>query len=65
MSNNYEKYNRFHLWDFVREQKEKGLIRHYGFSFHDSPALCQNEVIPTVVNIESNRLTKLSWFLKA
>ena len=39
MSNNYEKYDRFHLWDFVREQKEKGLIRHYGFSFHDGPAL--------------------------
>ena len=25
-----------------------------------SITLCQNEVIPTVVNIESNRLTKLS-----
>ena len=38
-SKNYRKYERFHLWDFVREQKEKGLIRHYGFSFHDSPEL--------------------------
>lgn len=33
---NYEKYG---IWDFVKEAKEKGLIRHYGFSFHDSPEL--------------------------
>lgn len=24
------------LWDFVRELKAKGLIRHFGFSFHDN-----------------------------
>ena len=36
---NYKKYEKFGLWDFVREQKEKGLIRHYGFSFHDGPEL--------------------------
>ena len=29
----YEKYG---IWDFVKEAKEKGLIRHYGFSFHDT-----------------------------
>lgn len=39
MDNNYEKYDRFHLWDFVKEQKEKGLIKHYGFSFHGGPKL--------------------------
>lgn len=39
MENNYEKYDKFHLWDFVREQKEKGLIKHYGFSFHGGPQL--------------------------
>ena len=37
--NNYEKYDEYHLWDFVKEQKEKGLIRHYGFSFHADPGL--------------------------
>lgn len=25
----------FGIWDFVKEQKRKGLIKHYGFSFHD------------------------------
>ena len=39
MENNYEKYDKFHLWDFVKEQKEKGLVRHYGFSFHGGPKL--------------------------
>ncbi len=39
MKNNYEKYEKYHIWDFVKEQKEKGLIRHVGFSFHDGPKL--------------------------
>lgn len=34
---NIEKYDEYHLWDFVKELKEKGLIKHYGFSFHDKP----------------------------
>ena len=32
------KYNEFGLWDFVRGLKEKGLVKHWGFSFHSSPA---------------------------
>jgi predicted aldo/keto reductase-like oxidoreductase len=39
MDNNYQRYDRFHLWDFVAEQKEKGLIKHIGFSFHAGPKL--------------------------
>ncbi|MCR4689395.1 MAG: aldo/keto reductase [Saccharofermentans sp.] len=39
MGANYKTYERFKLWDFVREQKEKGLIKHYGFSFHAGPDL--------------------------
>ncbi len=39
MENNYKKYDKFHLWDFVKEQKEKGLIKHFGFSFHAGPEL--------------------------
>ena len=36
---NCKKYEKFGIWDFVREQKENGKIRHYGFSFHDGPEL--------------------------
>ena len=39
MENNYQRYEKLHLWDFVREQKEKGLIRNLGFSFHAGPEL--------------------------
>lgn len=27
----------YDLWGYARELKERGLIRHYGFSFHDTP----------------------------
>ena len=39
MENNYEKYEKFGLWDFALEAKEKGLIKHLGFSFHAGPKL--------------------------
>lgn len=38
-SRSYKTYEQHRLWDFVKEQKEKGLIRHWGFSFHDGPEL--------------------------
>ena len=36
---NVQKYEDFGIWDYVRELKEKGLIKHYGFSFHADPEL--------------------------
>ena len=30
-------FNDFELWDFVREKKAEGKIKHYGFSFHSTP----------------------------
>ncbi len=39
MENNYAKYDKFHIWDFVKELKEKGLVKHFGFSFHAGPEL--------------------------
>lgn len=41
MRNNYKKYDEYHIWDFVKEQKEKGLIKAYGFSFHADPQLLE------------------------
>ncbi|MCR5297230.1 MAG: aldo/keto reductase [Clostridiales bacterium] len=34
---NADKYDDYHIWDFVKEQKAKGLIKHWGFSFHADP----------------------------
>ncbi|MBQ6554035.1 MAG: aldo/keto reductase [Firmicutes bacterium] len=42
---NYNKYDEYHIWDFVKEQKAKGLIKHFGFSFHASPALLDELLI--------------------
>lgn len=28
-------------WDFIRQKKEEGLVRHIGFSFHDSAAVLE------------------------
>ncbi len=39
--NNYTVYENYGLWDFVKEQKAKGLIKHYGFSFHGDPDLLE------------------------
>lgn len=36
---NLDKYDSYGIWDFVKEQKEKGLIKRWGFSFHDKPGL--------------------------
>ena len=36
---NVKKYDKFDIWAFVKEKKAQGLVRHYGFSFHDQPEL--------------------------
>ena len=38
---NWKKYDEFHLWDYVRQLKADGKIRHYGFSFHADPELLE------------------------
>ena len=39
MEGNYTRYDKFHIWDFVAEQKAKGLVKHMGFSYHAGPEL--------------------------
>lgn len=36
---NYQKYERFGLWDWAQRQKDAGTIRNVGFSFHSDPEL--------------------------
>lgn len=38
-SRNLERADEFHVWDFVEEKQRQGLVRHWGFSFHDTPEL--------------------------
>lgn len=34
--NRTELFDEYGMWDFVKELREKGLVKHYGFSFHDN-----------------------------
>ncbi|MBO4629129.1 MAG: aldo/keto reductase [Treponema sp.] len=34
-----EVYNKLDVWSWIFQKKQEGLIRHAGFSFHDSPEL--------------------------
>lgn len=38
---NYKNYEKYRLWDYVKELKSAGLIKHYGFSFHADPELLE------------------------
>ena len=38
-SSRSKSFDDFGIWDFVQEQKAKGLIKHAGFSFHDKADL--------------------------
>lgn len=33
----YSTYEKYHCFEFLKEMKEKGKIKHIGFSFHDTP----------------------------
>ena len=39
MENNYTRYDKWHLWEFVQRKKADGQIRNLGFSFHAGPRL--------------------------
>jgi len=40
-ASDYRQLEDFHCFDFVRQKKEEGTVKHMGFSFHDSPELLE------------------------
>jgi predicted aldo/keto reductase-like oxidoreductase len=38
-------FDDFGIWDFVMEQRDKGLIKHIGFSFHDTADVLDNILV--------------------
>lgn len=34
---NLDTYEEYGIWDFVRQQRDRGLVKQWGFSFHDRP----------------------------
>ena len=59
---NYAIAERLKCFDFVLEQKKKGLVRHFGFSFHDSAALL-DEILTAHPEVEFVQLqiNYLDW----
>ncbi len=39
MENNYKKYEKFGIWDYVSQLKADGKVKHIGFSYHSGPEL--------------------------
>ena len=52
------KYDGFHCWEWAMKMKQQGLIRHFGFSYHDGPELldriltehCEIEFVQLQIN---------------
>ena len=40
-----EKIDKYDVWGWLREKKEQGLLKHIGFSFHDTPELLEELLI--------------------
>ena len=34
-----QNFDRLRCWDFIREKKDRGIVKHIGFSYHDGPEL--------------------------
>ena len=61
-SQSVKNFDRLRCWDFIREKKEQGLVRHIGFSYHDGPELL-DELLTAHPEIEyvQLQLNYLDW----
>lgn len=61
-SESLETFNRLDCWNFIRQKKEEGLVRHIGFSYHDGPELL-DELLTEHPEIEyvQIQLNYLDW----
>ena len=53
-------FDEYGLWDWIREQKEAGLIKHAGFSFHSTPeeleAILKNAEVVVEDEVDLNKI---------
>ena len=61
-ASNYPKYERFDCFNWLLEKKRQGLVRHAGFSFHDTPELL-DEILMKYPELEfvQMQLNYLDW----
>ncbi|MBQ4425817.1 MAG: aldo/keto reductase [Lachnospiraceae bacterium] len=51
MPDRYKKFEEYGLWDYIKEKKAEGVIRHIGFSFHATPEILE-EVLSAHPEVE-------------
>lgn len=44
-------FDKYKIWDYLRELKQKGLVRHIGFSYHDKAALLDS-ILTEIPDVE-------------
>lgn len=62
-ASNYKKVKKYKIYENLVKLKEKGLIRHIGFSFHDKPALLKEIVDDYNWDFAQIQLNYLDWEL--
>ena len=60
----YEIFEKFHVYDYLAEQKKQGKIHNLGFSFHDSPQLLQTMLEKYSWDFVQIQLNYLDWELQ-
>ena len=59
--NNYRKYDEYGIWDYVKDLKARGLVRHYGFSFHADPELLEQLLEHPDVDFVQLQINYVDW----
>jgi predicted aldo/keto reductase-like oxidoreductase len=57
-------YERNNIYEFLKEQKNKGYIRHLGFSFHDTPKVLQEIISKYDFDFAQIQLNYMDWELQ-
>jgi len=63
-AHNYPFFEKHHAYEFLMEKKARGIIRHLGFSFHDTPELLQRIVGDHSWDFAQIQLNYLDWELQ-
>jgi len=63
-SSSWHAMRQFDIKGFFREKKEKGLIRHVGFSFHDTPQVLETVISDFAWDFVQLQINYLDWHIR-
>jgi predicted aldo/keto reductase-like oxidoreductase len=55
---------KYHIYDFLKEKQQQNLIRHLGFSFHDTPSILSEALDRYAVDFVQIQLNYMDWELQ-